>query len=595
MSSQHEIIKKFCYSQLDHAVHIPDVRAKLYVESTKIFQTLNENSSQKDLDVFADQYLKVLKQQMYLVEQHYGPVAIEERKIYLELERVWMLCQVLYFSGVDQTDITVQLMNWYNKCHKSYLLEFDRQSIYYSQSAFDHADFWPYTVRLILLGQLKNVSTLLNHVLSGLGFKLHKNLARYIEFIRDLTSKDIQFGTTHHDRIQAALTELKQLSYSVHVKYIIDILNILMGNEQIILQYTNDDVLGLITSKFYQRDQYSTSIHEFAQCFFTRHNSNDQSPLRFFLEGNLYRGLECSATYDWWFITHLADLLDKKNLLNCTLDYSVANGDTLKMNARDYFALTYASYLNNQFGLWQESFTYLMTCGELGKAVVIEHLKDMDFQNDDEKLNSVVKFCVDYSMKNDGLILYEKKATICLASKNYEKALQYYNQAEKYQYLDQVFSAVLKDFIHTGKLYDIKLFKDTSNYSGIHYIVYRDISYINQLFLKEQFHMAADIFNCLIKNNSIPIQLMPIIFAEGWKLIGRRSNFTLNDLLEMKNISAGLRRSITVQDFTWYHYYIHLNTNPSDKIPDHLLLDDMTEFFNSTAVIISRAIDTANQ
>lgn len=31
----------------------------------------------------------------------------------------------------------------------------------------------------------------------------------------------------------------------------------------------------------------------------------------------------------------------------------------------------------------------------------------MDFQNDDEKLNSVVKFCIDYSMKNDGLILYE--------------------------------------------------------------------------------------------------------------------------------------------------------------------------------------------
>lgn len=254
----------------------------------------------------------------------------------------------------------------------AYLLEFDRQSIYYSQSVFDHADFWPYTIRLVLLGQLENVSILLSQVLSDPGFKVHKNLVRYIEFIRDLTGKDILFFKSHQGRVQATLTELKQLPYSVHVKSIIDVLSILMGNEQVILQYANDDVLGFITSNFYQRDHCSASIHEFVQHFFTRHNSNDQSPLRFFLEGNLYRGLESSASYDWWFIAHLSDLLEKKNLLNCTLDYSIANGDTLKMNAREYFILSYASYLNNQFGLWKESFTYLMTCGELGKAVVIE-------------------------------------------------------------------------------------------------------------------------------------------------------------------------------------------------------------------------------
>lgn len=162
--------------------------------------------------------------------------------------------------------------------------------------------------------------------------------------------------------------------------------------------------------------------------------------------------------------------------------------------------------------------------------------------------------------------------------------------------MDQVFGAVLKDYVYTGKLYDIELFKDTSKYNGIYYIVYRDISYINQLFFKEQFHMAADIFNCLLKHSSIPNQLMPIVFAEGWKLIDRRLNFTLNDLLEMKNILANLGQSITEQDFTWYHYYIHLDSTPSsDSPPDRLLLNDKTEFFNSAAVIISRAIDTFSQ
>jgi hypothetical protein len=37
----------------------------------------------------------------------------------------------------------------------------------------------------------------------------------------------------------------------------------------------------------------------------------------------------------------------------------------------------------------------------------------MDFQNDDKKLNDVVNFCIDYSMKNDGLVLYE----VCVLEK----------------------------------------------------------------------------------------------------------------------------------------------------------------------------------
>ncbi|GAA5795059.1 hypothetical protein HPULCUR_000410 [Helicostylum pulchrum] len=143
-----------------------------------------------------------------------------------------------------------------------------------------------------------------------------------------------------------------------------------MGSEHFILKYTDNDVLGMITSRFYQRHQCSKSIHEFAQHVFKRHNSNDKSPLRFFLEGNLCTGLECSASYDWWFITHVSDLFNKKNLLNHTLNYSLANGDTLKMDARDYFVLTYASNLNNQFGLSKESFTYLMTYGEMKSKIL---------------------------------------------------------------------------------------------------------------------------------------------------------------------------------------------------------------------------------
>lgn len=178
--------------------------------------------------------------------------------------------------------------------------------------------------------------------------------------------------------------------------------------------------------------------------------------------------------------------------------------------------------------------------------------------------------------------------------KEYKKALQYYSQAGKDQYLDQVFNAVLEDFIYTGQLYDIQSFSDTNDYNGIHYLVYRDISYINALFSIEQYQEAANIFKTLIEYDSIPKLIMPVIFAEGWKIIDRRVNFNLNDLLEMKNMCIELRESYRPQDFKWYHYYIcnEYNDDEKDKdIPHDILLRDMAEFFDTTAIIVTRAID----
>jgi hypothetical protein len=185
--------------------------------------------------------------------------------------------------------------------------------------------------------------------------------------------------------------------------------------------------------------------------------------------------------------------------------------------------------------------------------------------------------------------------------KEYKKALQYYSQAEKYQYLDQVFNAVLEDFIYTGHLCDIKSFSDTSNFKGIHYIIYRDISKINSLFLERQFQPAANAFKSLLRTDGIPKHIIPIIFAEGWKVLNRRGNFTLDELLEMKKVWTKLKNSCTPQDFTWYHYYIQnkssndIYTDKDCSVPEHTLLLDMSDFFDSTAIIIARAMDESEK
>jgi hypothetical protein len=160
----------------------------------------------------------------------------------------------------------------------------------------------------------------------------------------------------------------------------------------------------------------------------------------------------------------------------------------------------------------------------------------------------------------------------------------------------------LEDFIHTGHLYDIKSLSLVSDFQGIYSIVYRDISKINSFFLDSQFQSAADTFKSLlqtVKAVGTPKRIIPIAFAEGWKLIKKRAEFTLDELLEMKSVWTSLKNSCVPQDFVWYHYYINSkttggNSNMDENIngeSENVLLRDMTDFFDTTAVIIARAID----
>ncbi|KAI7892343.1 Nup85 nucleoporin-domain-containing protein [Mucor mucedo] len=530
MSCQQEIIKKFCSSHLDHQVHIPKIRSTLYVKSLKTFQELHEKPSVDTLYDYAKKYSNVLKDQIQSVEKYYGTEATKERHMYQQLERIWDLCQILYFPEPAQVDTETLLMDWYNNAYKPYLFEFDRQSIFFCKSTFDHPDFWPYAIRLILFGRLEQLSILFSHVLKDTEFQLHWDLLEFMQCLKELTCHGIQHLKSQHTELQQLLSRLCHIQNSSHAENLKDV----------------------------------------------KHGNGDAS-IRLFLEGRIYEATEACAEYDWWLIAHLVDLLNMKDMMNRSLYYTLEDGATLTMGAREYFILTYASNLNNQFGLWEESFTYLMTCGEIGKAAVIEHLRNMDFQNDDKKLNDVVNFCIEYSMKNDGLVLFEEKASRCLESKQYKQALEYYSQAGKYQYLDHVFNSVLEDFIHTGQLYDI-----------------RDIWHINALFSLEKYQEAADTFKALLSYDCIPRLMMPVIFAEGWKIIDRRVHFNLNDLLIMKTMCQDLWKLYKPEDFGWYHYYkcngYNIDGNDGD-ITNDVLTQDMSEFFDTASIIITRAID----
>lgn len=251
------------------------------------------------------------------------------------------------------------------------MFEFDRQSIFFCKSTFDHPDFWPYAIRLVLFGQLEQLSTLFSHVLKDTEFQLHWDLLEFMKYLKELTCQGIQHLKSQHKQLQELMSKLCHIQNPPHAESLKDVVSLLMGDEIVTLQYAKDDIQAFISSKFYQYDDNSKTIQADARDFFKKHGNGDAC-IRLFLQGQIYEAIEVCAEYDWWLIAHLADLLSLKNMLDRSLYYSIQGGATLTMGAREYFLLTYASYLNNQFDLWKESFTYLMTCGDIGKDAVIQ-------------------------------------------------------------------------------------------------------------------------------------------------------------------------------------------------------------------------------
>lgn len=315
------------------------------------------------------------------------------------MEALWTLCEVLYFPGTSDKNYVVEaLMKWYTQTNKrtyyparvyicphmvtvililAYLLEFDKQSIYFCKSTLEHVHFWPYAARLVVFGQLDQLSNLFSHVLTGQDIKRQWNVMGHLQELNNIISQGVEHVKKHHDTMRKMITSLNQLPTSIHASKMIAILAMLMGDESITLQAAKDEIHAFVSCSYYQinKDE-SKTIHEPAKTFFSNHNYGDRGhtygAMRSFIAGDILAGLEMCAQLDWWFIVHIADLFKLKKMLDQSIYYSLYEGTTLSLDARAYFLLTYGSYLNNQFGLWKESFTYLVTCGDIGKGVLIE-------------------------------------------------------------------------------------------------------------------------------------------------------------------------------------------------------------------------------
>lgn len=259
--------------------------------------------------------------------------------------------------------------------------ECDRQAIFNNPDGpFEHSSFWPFAIRMTTLGRIDQLSALLKHTLLDVSVARKSDILPYLISLNDIISS-LPLDKEKISKTMANLHASKWPSPKIehHAEQLLAVMAILLGNEAMTLQHTQDDIHAYICCRFYQ-----PAVGSFTE-FSARHppTSSQMSPtllpsqnvLRSIIAGDIYQAIEECVQYDWWLVAHLTDLLSMNQMIDREINIPVRQ-DTISVPVKSHFILYYASSLKNQFGLWKQAYSYMFECGDLGRQAVIEVRKD---------------------------------------------------------------------------------------------------------------------------------------------------------------------------------------------------------------------------
>ncbi|GAN01077.1 hypothetical protein MAM1_0004d00508 [Mucor ambiguus] len=597
--SQQQYIKDVCCSTLPNITEYHKIRATLYRQSYLIFQKLHQRSSSITVNQAVKEYGDVLNEQIELVEQYYELALNKERQEYLKLSAIWQLCQIVYFS--DQKDDIEALVKWYNRTNSSLYYEYDRQAIFNNpEGPLEHPSFWPFAIRMTTLGRIDQLSALLKRTLPGISFSRNSDILPYAIALNDITL-NLPLNKEKLSTTMANLRASKRFNLKIdhHAQQLLVVMAILSGDEAITLEHTQDDIHAYICCRFYQPTVGSFTDYSARHPPLSNQSSSSsllpsQNVLRSIIAGDIYQAIEECVHYDWWLLAHLTDLLSMNQMIDREINIPVRQ-DTISVPVKSHFILYYASALKNQFGLWKQAYSYMFECGDLGKEVVIEHLNSMDLNMDDSALTEVMDFCNHHSLESTAIELYKRKASMCMESKDYKKALYYYRTSKQHQYIDTVFYEIIWHLAMTGRWFDISSL-GSEQFDGIYYTIYQHLYNLHNHIERSELKEAAKEFRALVDSDSVPNHIMAIVIWEGLALVRdlHTSQLTSADILRIKLLWQKLNKLSPAQDFKLLYFY---NNQDKSNVPERdgdlesVLRYQKQDFLDTTGVWFSRALE----
>jgi nuclear pore complex protein Nup85 len=180
--------------------------------------------------------------------------------------------------------------------------------------------------------------------------------------------------------------------------------------------------------------------------------------------------LQQANAFSTWLVAHLADLLDKIEVVEAPEPGSE------QLTLRDHFLLAYADGLLADPSLWRIAVDYLATCGEVGRARMRQIVRSVDLEEpegaeegEDKEMeveggaaageevtrarvvDDVIAVCARHGLEDEIVAVCKAWSEILIGQQRYGEAVAYCVKAGDAKRIARIAERVLDEYVTNGK------------------------------------------------------------------------------------------------------------------------------------------------
>lgn len=186
--------------------------------------------------------------------------------------------------------------------------------------------------------------------------------------------------------------------------------------------------------------------------------------------GEVTRALQQANSLSTWLVAHLADLLDKIEVVEAP------ELGSEQLTLRDHFILSYADGLLTDPSLWRIAVDYLATCGDVGRARMRQIVRTVDLEEpageaeggeqemevegvngtaQEDKgvrvVDDVVAVCAKHGLEEEVVAVCKAWSEILIEQQRYGEAVAYCVKAGDAKRIARIAERVLDEYVTNGK------------------------------------------------------------------------------------------------------------------------------------------------
>ncbi|KAJ6660311.1 hypothetical protein lerEdw1_017734 [Lerista edwardsae] len=519
---------------------------KLFNESHGIFVGLQKDEKEKSGKSRTAQLVRVSKNYRSVIracmeDSHQMAISTRDPVMHMQhstqvsilsaMELIWNLCEIMFIEAAPAGLLLRHLLDWV----RLHVCEVDNMvcEVLRNDNPANHENFWNVITIFVLQGRMDEARQLLSkeantNPASVNMCKILDDLMKKMPVIspgntQTLTEMELKWQHWHED-----CQRFLQDGTFVSNQHMETLCKILLGDETTLLE--KKDLMStwyhfLVTRLLYCHPTVKhVELHLYAQSSLDLFLGGESSPepldsiLLAAFEFDIHQVIkECSiALSNWWFVSHLTDLLDHCNLLQ---SHNLYFGS----NMREYLLLEYASGLFSHHSLWQLAVDYFDYCPEYGRAYLELHIERIPLDTE-HKARKVLRVCEQRMMTEQVRSICKIMAMKAVRNNRLGSALSWSIRAKDAAFATLISDRFLKDYCERGTFSDLDLIDNL----GSSMLISDRLTFLgkyrefHRLYGEEQFFAAAKLLLMLMTARIAPCSFWMTLLTDALPLLEQK-------------------------------------------------------------------------